>query len=125
MLQLSLSVGTAVRLWSACSGPASQASLCVPFVFFRPSPHRLMTQSLRQSLSSPFLSSPFSSLPSSHSSPGSSLPLPQFSLERQSDEQPSPSTLLPSSQISLRGSSRSASPLGFLNGWSSFLLPHS
>src|SRR5688572_317562 len=106
--------------------PPSQPSTRLgPRELTRPSPHTLILQSAVQSLSSPF-----SDWPRSHCSPGSTMPLPHARSERQSgpqfgpggsqtspicvsttplpqlsvdlqfDAQPSPPTVLPSSQAS-------------------------
>ncbi len=112
-LQFALSVPS-----SHCS-PASTSTRLLPQVSLdwqsarQPSPDTLLPSSQNSPLSMeplPQLSSrqfwlhpsPPSKLPSSHASlrAVSSSPLPQVSLERQSARQPSPDTLLPSSQTS-------------------------
>src|SRR4029077_5317831 len=71
----------------------SHCSPCVPVLSTTPSPHFAFLQVLRQS-------SWLFALPSSHCSPGSRMPLPQPSPDRQSELQPSPLAVLPSSQTS-------------------------
>src|ERR1043165_2610911 len=72
LLQSDVLVGVALRSMGPATGPPSHASRFGPNELLTwPSPQRLITQSLRQSALSEFAA------PWSHSSPGSTMPLPQ------------------------------------------------